>query len=174
MNNATRLHRNIAPGTTGGFGRIKPGPAPAVAAPRLALVQDPDRHNALQSPGKAMAQHVHRRDASAANAAIDPAGDAGLDALRLSGVELHALARSHRSQVLARIIAAALRAAGARAGRAYANWRHARHERATVRMLSELDDRTLRDLGFHRSEIGSVAAEIHGTADSTRVLRGAT
>jgi len=31
--------------------------------------------------------------------------------------------------------------------------------RATTRELAALDDRTLRDLGIHRSEIGSVVAQ---------------
>lgn len=172
MNNATRIGSSSAPGTTGGFGRIKPRPAPAIAAPRLALVQDADRHGALRLPGHTAPEHMHRRDARAANTAIDTAADAVLDDPRSGSVGLHALARAHRSHELAGIIAAALRSAGARAARAYANWQRARDERATGRTLSLLDDHTLRDLGFHRSEIWSVAAEVHGTALSTRVLRG--
>ena len=172
MNDATRLHRNTAPGTTGGFGRIKPRPAPAIAAARLALVQDPDRYDVMQWPAGIMPQHAYSRHARAANAAIVPLDDAVLDDLRPSGVELHASGRARRSQELARVIAAAWRAAGALAGRTFANWRRTREARATSRMLSALDDHTLRDLGFHRSEIGSVAAEVHGTALPTRMLRG--
>ena len=44
-------------------------------------------------------------------------------------------------------------------------WREAR---ATYQSLRHLDDRTLRDLGFDRLEISSVAAEVSGQAERTR------
>jgi uncharacterized protein YjiS (DUF1127 family) len=41
--------------------------------------------------------------------------------------------------------------------------------RSVYHALQALDDRTLRDLGFHRCEIGSVAAEAAGQAEHTRM-----
>jgi uncharacterized protein YjiS (DUF1127 family) len=42
--------------------------------------------------------------------------------------------------------------------------------RATARELAALDDRTLRDLGIHRSEIGSVVAEGAAGRFANRIL----
>jgi uncharacterized protein YjiS (DUF1127 family) len=44
-----------------------------------------------------------------------------------------------------------------------------RQSRSIYHALRALDDRTLRDLGFHRCEIGSVAAEAAGEAELTRM-----
>jgi uncharacterized protein YjiS (DUF1127 family) len=52
---------------------------------------------------------------------------------------------------LARVLADAIRRSLLR----FQQWRAARRTRAS---LASLDDRTLRDLGFHRSEITSIAA----------------
>ncbi len=41
--------------------------------------------------------------------------------------------------------------------------------RATALALAALDSRTLRDLGFDRSEVRSVAAELGGDVHTTRV-----
>jgi uncharacterized protein YjiS (DUF1127 family) len=53
--------------------------------------------------------------------------------------------------------------------RGWKRYRRRREARAIRGALSDLDDRTLCDLGFHRSEIGSIAAEAVGEAEWTRV-----
>ena len=62
-----------------------------------------------------------------------------------------------------------LRAAGGLARRAYARYRQRREARNIRDVLRGLDDRMLRDLGLDRSEIASVAAEVTGEAEYTRV-----
>jgi uncharacterized protein YjiS (DUF1127 family) len=52
--------------------------------------------------------------------------------------------------------------------RAYAEWQRRSHARAVYATLSQLDTRTLRDLGLDRSELTSVAAELTGSAALTR------
>lgn len=53
--------------------------------------------------------------------------------------------------------------------RAMAWLRRRRSEAATRRSLRALDDRALHDLGVSRSEISSLAAEVHGAIEPTRV-----
>jgi uncharacterized protein YjiS (DUF1127 family) len=49
-----------------------------------------------------------------------------------------------------------------------ADWRDRRQIRATRLALMNLDDATLRDIGFVRAEIESVTAEAHGGIAATR------
>ncbi|MFO1315535.1 MAG: DUF1127 domain-containing protein [Burkholderiales bacterium] len=51
-----------------------------------------------------------------------------------------------------------------------ARWRRGRHAARMRAELRAVDPRTLRDLGFVRSEIDSVVAEISGNAACTRVV----
>lgn len=79
-------------------------------------------------------------------------------------------ARTRRAEALARLLLAAAHRARDAVVRAWLTYRRRRHARATYSALSDLDDRTLRDLGFHRSEIWSVAAEATGEAEQTRTI----
>ena len=82
---------------------------------------------------------------------------------------LHQTARERRAEALASVIRGA---AGAVRGAILRAWKRYRQHRETRRIhdaLRGLDDRTLRDLGFHRSEILSVASEASGAAERTRV-----
>jgi len=51
---------------------------------------------------------------------------------------------------------------------AWRDWRRMRHREATHRSLESLSDATLRDIGFSRSELASVASELAGQAELTR------
>ena len=70
---------------------------------------------------------------------------------------------------ITKVVIAMARSIGSVVRRAHARYRQRRKARATYDALRHLDDRMLRDLGFDRSEITSVAAEISGTAARTRV-----
>lgn len=48
--------------------------------------------------------------------------------------------------------------------------RRRKQARVTYEALRGLDDRTLRDLGFHRSELSSVAVEFTGVTARRRAL----
>ena len=77
-------------------------------------------------------------------------------------------ARARRPVGLGGIIVGAIRAVGAIARRVLTHYRQRRDARMVYDALRELDDRTLHDLGFDRSEITSVAAEATGEAEPTR------
>jgi len=86
-----------------------------------------------------------------------------------NGGGLHREARGHRYAVITALLAVR-RAISRRAGDFAAALERWHQARTTRRALQDLDDRLLRDLGFTRSEIGSVAAEIAGSAVRTRSL----
>jgi uncharacterized protein YjiS (DUF1127 family) len=69
----------------------------------------------------------------------------------------------------ARHALAAVHAVGAIVRRAHARLRQRQAAKAIYDTLWDLDDRTLRDLGLDRSEITSVAAEVTGVAERTRM-----
>ena len=98
-------------------------------------------------------------------------GDAAIGRIEplvlLSSYELYHRARSHRSYHLREIIKGTLRAVGDFGRRMVARWKHRQHVSATYAALRALDPRILRDLGFHHSELMSVAAEVAGVAEST-------
>ncbi len=89
--------------------------------------------------------------------------------LLLTSLELYHAARAHRSYQLGEIVKATLQAAGEFGRRLVTEWKRRRCAQATYAALRSLDPHILRDLGFHRSELLSVAAEVAGVADSTRV-----
>ena len=86
----------------------------------------------------------------------------------LDSVELYHLARANRSYQLREIIGATLQAVGDVVRQMVTRWNRQQRARATYLALRGLDSRMLRDLGFHRSELMSVAAEVAGVADYTR------
>lgn len=93
----------------------------------------------------------------------------GAPSARPTGCELQQAGRANRSFMLAQVIVAVLHWAGAIAHRAYIRRRQRREAMAIGDALRGLDDRMLRDLGLDRSEIMSVAAEMTGGAEHTRV-----
>jgi uncharacterized protein YjiS (DUF1127 family) len=94
-------------------------------------------------------------------------GDVALD--WPASYALHQAARMRRAQALEAFVFHAMRRMRRFLRRAWERHRRHRDTRAIFNALSVLDDRALHDLGFHRSEILSVAAEVTGEADRTRV-----
>lgn len=80
-----------------------------------------------------------------------------------------AAANAYRSVGFAVIVSELARATLRAVRGAFATWRRQRDRYATERALSVLDARTLRDLGIDPSEVQSVAMELGGGAEPTRV-----
>jgi uncharacterized protein YjiS (DUF1127 family) len=78
-------------------------------------------------------------------------------------------ARAARARLLATWAAAGMRATAAFLRHARLRYRQWREARAARNALSELDDRALHDLGLDRSEVASIAAEVSGAAERTRM-----
>lgn len=95
----------------------------------------------------------------------DPAAPAANDERALDARTLERAARAHRSLPWRRLAATALRHAVG----LWSAWQRVQFARACERTLLRLDDRLLRDIGLDRSEIGSLGAEIAGTAEATRL-----
>jgi uncharacterized protein YjiS (DUF1127 family) len=96
--------------------------------------------------------------------AADGIADVATRSARPTNYHAYQAARVHRSLIIGEMIAAAINAVGAIARRARALHRRHREARAICDALSELDDHLLRDLGFDRSEIKSVAEKLTGEA----------
>lgn len=98
--------------------------------------------------------------------------DASFDEAPLGWTTSYALyhaARVHRAAVLAALVHDAIRAVRGWVERTRLRQQRRQQMHGIYRALHELDDVTLRDLGFHRCEILSVAAEAVGEAERTRV-----
>jgi uncharacterized protein YjiS (DUF1127 family) len=129
----------------------------------------PDRLTHRELPIVFERREPAANDADAARAALD-------SIVRSKPVawHLHQATRAHRSHAMGEIFAATARAVAAMLRDAYAGYVRRREAKAVRLALGELDDRTLRDLGLDRSEIGSVAAEVAGGAERTRILSALT
>jgi uncharacterized protein YjiS (DUF1127 family) len=84
----------------------------------------------------------------------------------LTGVRLNAAARIGRSRLVTKLAASAWRAVADRIQQWLARATQRRQARATYLALRNLDTRTLRDVGFDRSEILSVVTGLAGAADA--------
>jgi uncharacterized protein YjiS (DUF1127 family) len=139
--------------------------------PLVTLRREPAGNDATCENPAISTDEVERRAqcARAANGLGDVATiDKAISARQTSHTPDQA-ATALRSFTLGEIIVVVLQAAGAIARRAHARHKQRREARAIYDALRQLDDRTLHDLGFDRSEMTSVAAEVTGEADCARV-----
>src|SRR5262249_53536542 len=83
--------------------------------------------------------------------------------------ELHLAARAYRSFALRQIVGAIFEAIGAAARQAYRRYQKRREAAATYDTLRRPAHRAPRDLGFNPRELASLAAELGGEVEHTRL-----
>lgn len=109
------------------------------------------------------------RRAFAANGFGDANVAAPAAAAGPGAIEVHADALKFRSASFWAICFAIGEALGTALDRTVTRWREQRDLRRTYRALCNLDARTLKDIGFGQHEAGSIAAELAGRAERTRM-----
>lgn len=87
----------------------------------------------------------------------------------LSAMPLEAPARAARARQVAQIAMTVWRAIAMHLKQRLQLARQRRQAHATYEVLRGLDARTLQDIGLHRSEVLSVALELGGASETTRV-----
>jgi len=119
---------------------------------------EPAANDACDVELPAAAIDAWARHAAGANGFGDlpAAGDASAP----FAADVYARARAVRSQAMGMLVSTALARAWTLIQRTRARYRVYRAARETYRALRSLDDRTLHDLGYDRSEIASVAVEV--------------
>jgi uncharacterized protein YjiS (DUF1127 family) len=75
----------------------------------------------------------------------------------------------HKTSGMRELVADIARAVAAVSRRLYSKWSQRQQAWATYRALRDLDARTLRDIGLDRSELRSIAAEVGGALEVTRM-----
>ena len=133
----------------------------------------PSGHAAGESFGRiARRRRIASSPTPAATRASTAAGASADSVARPLSHPLNVAARIDRARRVGDFAAAAWAFATRRVRQFIDGWQRRRDAHATWRALRGLDTRTLHDLGFHRSEILSVALDL-GRHDETARLRTA-
>ncbi len=125
---------------------------------RLAVLTEAARYGVISSGD------TSRESADAAHESTDTG-----EPTEATSYQAYRAARAHRDSGVAKLVVATIQAVGALARRVRARYLQRRRARLTYDALRQLDDRMLHDLGFDRSEMTSIAAEIAAEVEYSRV-----